>query len=189
MSVENLLNNLSFYFIYAKYFSINLNMRTRIWDELTQSKHHEYYCVFLLAKQKQLLNYFNMFTLALSSAGVMGWTIWKSFPLMACIIISTVQLLKLLQVHLIPSDKQIEKLDLISDFYFDYYNNIEKLWHDYENERITDEEAQEKYYQIKTSEKEVNKVIKEIIKSVNKKIKEKADVETSGYLVRNFNIQ
>jgi hypothetical protein len=164
-------------------------MRTRIWDELAQAKHHEFYCVLLLARQKQWLNYFNMFTLALSSAGIMGWTIWKSLPLISCIIISAVQLMKLLQIHLIPSDKQIEKLDFITDFYFVYYNNIEKLWYDYNNNRISEEIAQEKYYEIKGTEKDVNKVIKEIIKSVNNTIRKKADFETIGYLNRTFKIQ
>lgn len=129
-----------------------------------------------------------MTTLALSGAGIMGWPFWKSLPLIACVIISFVQLLKLLQTHIIPSDKQIEKLDYVSDFYFEYYNNIEKLWYDYDKERISDEVAQDRYYTLKATEKDVNKVLKEIVKSVNKAIKNRADLETSGYLHRTFNI-
>jgi len=99
-----------------------------------------------------------------------------------------VQLIKLLQTHIVPSDKQIEKLDSISDFYFDYYNKIENLWYDYNNDRLSDEDAQEKYYEIKSTEKEINKIVKDIIKSVNKSAANKADLETKSYLTRTFNV-
>lgn len=50
---------------------------------------------------------------------------WKDFPLVACIIVSLISLLKLISPHIVPSDKQIDKLDEITDFYFDYFNKLE----------------------------------------------------------------
>lgn len=162
-------------------------MRERIWYELGQVKHNHYYCVSLLAKQRRLLNYFNITILAFSSAGIMGWSLWQNTPLISCVIVAAISLLKLLSPHIVPSDKQIDKLDNVADFYFDYFNKLEQIWLDHYNYRTTDEETQTLFYSLKDSEREINKVINEIVKSNNKNIQKKADLETRNYLSRTFN--
>jgi hypothetical protein len=123
-----------------------------------------------------------MITLLFSSAGIMGWQFWKEIPLIACGIISLIQLMRLIQPHFIPNEKQLDKLDNVTDFYFDYCNKLERLWFDYENERITEEEAQLEFYKIKDSERDINKVVNEIVKSTNKTILRKCGREVKEYL-------
>lgn len=161
-------------------------MRKRIWNELAQVKHNHLYCCYLLAKQRRILNHFNLLTLAFSSAGIMGWAFWKEFPLASCIIVAGISLLKLVSPHLVSSDKQIDKLDKVADFYFDYFNKVEELWHNHYNYRLSDEQAQAKFYEVKATEREINKIVNEIIKSTDKKIYRKADEEARNYLSRNF---
>ncbi|MHC1689616.1 MAG: hypothetical protein AB9833_02180 [Bacteroidales bacterium] len=161
-------------------------MRERLWYELGQVKHNHLYCVCLLARQRRLLNYFNMIILAFSSAGIMGWAFWKEIPLAACIIVATISLIKLLSPHIVPSDKQLDKLDYVTDFYFDYFNKLEQIWLDHYNNRITDEETQTLFYTLKGTEREISKTVNEIIKSTNKRIYKIADTETRNYLQRTF---
>ncbi len=162
-------------------------MRNRIWFELCQAKHNQRYCILLLAYRRRLLNLFTILILTFSGAGVMGWALWKEFPLIACIIISIIQLLRLLQPHLIPTEKQVDKLDSVVDFYFDYCNELEKIWMDYERDKCNDDEAQNSFYTLKASEKQINKSVSELIKMTNKKILIKAEQETREYLKNNFN--
>jgi len=162
-------------------------MKTRIWNELSQIKYNENYCVLLLAYKKRWLNNFNIVALIFSGAGVMGWGIWKEFPLVACIIIGTVQLLKLIQPHIIPSEKKIEQLMKVTDFYFDYYNSLEQLWH--KHPRLSEVELEQEYYLLKKTEKEANNILKEILKKVNKGIDKMANERTGIYLSTNFNLQ
>lgn len=162
-------------------------MRNRFWNELCQAKHNSKYCIALLAYRRRSLNWFTMIILIFSSAGIMGWQFWKEVPLIACVIISAIQLLRLLQPHFMPTEKQIDKLDNVVDFYFDYYNKLEQLWFDYENDRKSEEETQAEFYRIKESEKPINKVINEIVKSTNRKIQKRCDVEVRDYLSRVFN--
>ena len=162
-------------------------MRARIWYELGQIKHNHYYCVFLIARYRRIVTYFNIFILVFSSAGAMGWKIWENFPFVACIIIAIISLLKLISPHIIPSEKQIDKLDSVIDFYFDLFNKIEQLWFDFHNGRIDEETAQTKFYELKNTEREINKTINEIVKIINKKILKKTDFETRNYLSRIFN--
>lgn len=162
-------------------------MKERLWYELGQVKHNHFYTMFLLARQRKLLNYFNMTILIFSSGGIMGWTLWKDLPVVACIIIAIISLLKLLSPHLVPSEKQIDKLDQVADFYFDYYNKLEILWFDNYNERLTEESTQNKFFKLKKTEREINKMVNEIVKTPNKRILIKADTETRNYLHQTFN--
>jgi|GEM_PF-1679635 len=164
-------------------------MRTRLWDEMMQCKHNHYYSLYVLEQKKNAIKWFTILTLAFSgTGGIMGWTIWKSFPLYACIVISLLQLSKLLQTHLIPTDKEIEKLNKVISFYFDYFNKLEQLWYDLYNKRLNDEEAQAKFYLINGSQKEINDIVNEVIKKkVNKKFYNKAAIETNSYVNRTFN--
>lgn len=162
-------------------------MKERLWYELCKVKHNHFYCVFLLTRQRRVINTFNMTILGFSSAGVMGWSLWEKMPLVACFLVSLISLLKLLSPHLIPSDKQIDKLDNITDFYFDYFNKLEQIWLDHYNSRTTDEQAQTLFYELKNSERDISKTVNEIVKSTNKDITKQADSETRNYLKRNFN--
>lgn len=163
-------------------------MRERIWYELAQAKHNHLYCMFILAYRRKQLNIFNIIILAFSSAGIMGWPLWKELPLVSCIIISGISLLKLIIPHIIPSDKQIDKLDEATDFYFDYFNKLECLWFDTQSKKLNEEEIKKVFYKLKNSEKKVNKSVNEIIKSHNKKLINKAKSESDNYLTRTFNL-
>ena len=162
-------------------------MRERVWYELAQAKHNHLYCMFILAHRRKVLNIFNIVILGFSSAGIMGWAFWKDFPLIACIIVSSISLLKLISPHIIPSDKQIDKLDEITDFYFYYFNRLECLWFDFNSKKIDENQLQTQFYKIKNTEKKVNKSVNEIIKSHNQKLIKKAEIESNSYLTRTFN--
>ena len=164
-------------------------MRERIWYELTQAKHNHQYSCFLLSYWRRVVNIFNIIIFGFSTGGVMGWAFWKVLPLTSCIIIAGISLLRLLQPHLIPMEKQIDKLDQVADFYFDYYNQLEILWFDWFNLRINDVEAQRRFYEIKATEKTINKTVNEIIRGKNKEIRLKAETESRNYLKRTFNTQ
>ena len=163
-------------------------MRNRIWYELAQSKHNLFYCNFLLAYRRRLLNIFNIIILVFSGAGVMGWQFWNNFPFIACMIVSIISLIKLIGPHIIPSEKEIDKLDKVTDFYFNYYNQIENLWFEIQNNKINEEQYQKSFYKIKLTEKNVNKLVNEIIKHSNKKLTLRAKEETDNYLRQTFNL-
>lgn len=162
-------------------------MRTRLWYELAQAKYNDRYICLLIGRQRQILNGFNMVVAVFSTAGIMGWKFWDNLPVVACGIIAAISLIKLVQPHLIPSDKQIEKLDKVADFYFDFYLKLEALWFDHENELITNKIMQDKFQELKQSEREINKIINEIHKKPNKHISIKAQNECDIFFQKAFN--
>lgn len=162
-------------------------MRLRLWYEMAQAKYNETYVCNLIGRQRNLLNIFNLIVTVFSTAGIMGWKIWSDLPVIACCIIATISLAKLIQPHLIPSDKQIEKLDKVSDFYYDFYLKLEKIWFDYENDRITEVEMLEKFQSLKQTEREINRIVNEIHKSPNKKIAKTSKTECDIFFQKAFN--
>ena len=164
-------------------------MDDRIWAEIQQAKKNHFYCIFLGAYYRQVLMWFNIFIISLSGTGAMSWGIWKSKELagIACSIIFVTTFLKEIQLYIIPSEKQIDKLDTVISFYFDYNNELENLWLNHSNNRITDSEAQSQFYTYKSKEKPISQTINEVVKRPSKKIAQRAEMETIKYLKQNFN--
>ena len=162
-------------------------MRDRIWNELTQAKFNSEFATLYAEKQRVYLRRFNVFILVFSGGGVMGWTLWKDFPLASCIIIASISLIRLLQPHLIMNDKQISNLDSISRFYFNYYNKLERLWYDLEHSTIDNELAKESFFEIKHSEDEINQTINETIKSKPQKLVKESKENSDNYFKLIFN--
>ncbi|WP_067151369.1 hypothetical protein [Pseudotamlana agarivorans] len=163
-------------------------MRNRIWAELTQSKHNIEFASKYSDRQRFILRIFNIGILAFSSAGIMGWKIWENLPLIACILITGVSLLRLLQPHLIMNEKQLKNLDDIHKFYTEYYNKIEKLWYDFESNRVTEEQATNIFFKLKKLETNINPIIAETIRSKPKRIVKKCKKNTDEYFEQVFNI-
>lgn len=162
-------------------------MRNRIWTELTQSKHNIEFTSSYSDRQRFILRIFNIGILAFSSAGIMGWKIWENLPLIACVVIAGISLLRLLQPHLIMNEKQLKNLDDIHRFYADYYNRIEKLWYDFESNRITEEKATKTFFKLKKLETNINPIIAETIRSKPKGIVNKCKKNTDEYFKQVFN--
>ena len=162
-------------------------MRNRIWAELTQSKHNIEFTSTYSDRQRFVLRIFNMGILAFSSAGIMGWKIWENLPLIACIVIAGISLLKLFQPHLIMNEKQLKNLDDIHRFYADYHNRIEKLWYDFDSNRITEEQATNAFFKLKKLETNINPIIAETIRSKPKGIVKKCKKNSDEYFKQVFN--
>ena len=161
-------------------------MRSRLWYELAQAKYNEEYTCNLIGYQWNILNFFNLVITIFSTTGIMGWKFWNNLPALACAIIALISIAKLVQPHLLPSDKQIEKLDKVSDFYYDFYLKLEKLWFDSENDRINDTELLHEFQKLKQTEREINRIVNEIHKSTNKKLAKKSQIECDNFFQRAF---
>jgi len=117
----------------------------------------------------------------------MGWKFWDKLPLIACVIIALISLLRLLQPHLIMNEKQLKNLDDIHRFYSDYFNQIEKLWYDFESDRMNEEQATKAFFKIKKLETDINPIISETIRSKPKLVLKKANLHSDMYFKQVFN--
>ncbi|MCP9769968.1 hypothetical protein EGI22_18850 [Lacihabitans sp. LS3-19] len=159
----------------------------RIWLELSQAKKNEIFASLLAMRQRKYLNWFNIFIIATSTTGAMSWKVWDIAPVIASAIIAISSLLKQMQNNIIFDEDKISKLIAIQNFYSEYYNKLERLFYNYYNNKITEFESAEKFYEIKDSESEINQTVNETIIEHPKKITEQSEREMQNYLTNLFN--
>lgn len=162
-------------------------MRERIWYEMVDAKYKCIYCGLYLAKQRTINKWFNIFILAFSTSGVLGWPFWKELPFATSIVIMAMSIIKLLGTELVPNDNSFKKIEKAIDMYCDYFNKLESLWFQFDNENINDVKAHKKFYEIVAEEKNISKIINEIIKGSNTQFQNKAEIECNNYFNNLFN--
>lgn len=161
-------------------------MRNRIWNELTTAKFNSEFTMLYEVRQRKFLRFFNIIILIFSSGGVLGWPFWESLPGIVCIIVCLVSLFKLIQPQIIMSDIQILNLSNIGMFYNNYYNQIERIWFDYEDGTINSDQAKRKLYKLKREEESIIPKISDVIKNQPKGVVKKATTYTDNYFRINF---
>ncbi|MCY0967893.1 hypothetical protein [Chryseobacterium wangxinyae] len=163
-------------------------MRERIWFEMVDAKLKSIYCGLYLAKQRTINKWFNIIIVVFSTSGVLGWSFWKDLPFATSIIIMIMSIVKLLGTELIPNDNTFKKIEKSIDLYCDYYNKLENLWYEFDNDKIDNDKAQRKFYLIVAGEKDISKIINEVIKTKNSSFQDKAEIECNKYFDNIFNL-
>ena len=165
-----------------------MTIYNRIWLELSQAKKNEIFASLLSMRQRKYLNYFNIFIIIASTGGAMGWKIWEYAPIVSTSIVAIASLLKQMQNELIFDEDKIAKLITIQNFYSDYFSKLEKLFYNYFNSKIDEDEAFIKFYDIKATESEINTTVNETIIDIPKNLDSKAQIKMEIYLKTLSNI-
>jgi len=163
-------------------------MRDRIWAELTQAKFNAEYLSLYQERQKKLLNIAYIIILAFSTSGIMGWAIWKNFPLMSCIIVSAVSFVRLVLPQFVMNEKTLSKLDKVHIFYCNFFNQLEKLWYQAEEKEIDDKCIRENFFLIINEEIEINKILNELTIRKPKKLVNQAKIYSDEYFKKVYNL-
>ncbi len=161
-------------------------MRDRIFKEMCDAKLRHIYSEMSLDYYRKISNAFTAIVTIFSAGGVvMGLSFWKTgtvWPLISCVIITAIQALKLVAPTYVPSANQLKKIEKVIDFYVKYYTDLEKVWYDYDNDRIDDKAAHDKFFKIKATEAPIIKISNETIKHKRRKISKEAQLEALSYL-------
>ena len=90
----------------------------------------------------------NILTLVLSLTGVFKWKFFENHISLIFIIIAVIQVLLLLKSEVIRSDKDIEEIIALKVLYVQYYLELEKLWYNFNSDKINEEKASAKYFSL-----------------------------------------
>jgi len=157
-------------------------MRDKIWYEMTHMKYGDTYLAYYLFRQKTIKKWFKILTLVFSTSGVLGWKFWDGFPIIACGLISILQLFNLVENQIIISENETEKVSDLRNRYVSYFNKLEKLWIDFESNRLDEQEASDQFFQIRQIGLEIESLDNELHIRKIKKLCQKADLETRTYI-------
>ncbi len=156
-------------------------MRDKIWNELCQSRFSIELALLYEENSRIFKKYSTIGILVFSSSGIVGWKIWDVYPVIACIITTLLTILKIIQPHII-SDEKLKGMIKINNFYFSYFNKLDKLWMNLNDNSIDESKAKNEFYKIKESEKEILNVVNENIIKPTKRLKHIAENRTMKYL-------
>jgi hypothetical protein len=123
--------------------------------------------------------WFNLATILLASAGIIGW---KDFdllpddfdllPTISFAIIVVVQLIASVRDNIVVNNSNIERYIQLRRFYISYFNRLEKLWLKYEIKNIDEQQAFDEYYILRESAYSTERIKDELhikkLKNLNK---------------------
>jgi hypothetical protein len=118
---------------------------------------------------------------------VAAWAIWKQYPLAWATIVAIAQVLHVAKPYL--PFLGFEKDYLAMSYEFErLYLMYERLWYDFENETISEEDAGKLFYQYREHEVEIeNKYRHSRCPEKNNRLIKKTEKETLSALALNFN--
>lgn len=159
-------------------------MKNKIWYEFVNYKYGDEYLILYLSRLQTSRKYTNIVTLVFSTSGVLGWTFWKFLPIVSCVLIAIIQIFKLIENQIIPSEKDIEQVVLLRNQYNKYWNQVEKLWIEYNSNKIDDDRAKKCFYKLRETAIEIEKLDNKLnIQHLNS-LKKKAEFQTNNYLTQ-----
>ena len=151
-----------------------------------QAKFNVVYTSLLYEHQKKIVKRFNISIIIISSIGGLFWDIWEFIPVIACVLIAIMSLLKELRGELIYSEKQFESLNKIQTFYAKHLNEIERIWYKLENGQ-NDAKVHDQFYRLRKNESEIFPIINDNITSKYNKLINKANCKCDEYFKNYFN--
>ncbi len=159
-----------------------------IWNQMQNSKFKEFYINLLLEKFQKRERLINIFLVIITSTSISAWAIWRLDYLkwLWATLVAVSQIISLIKPYLNYTKyaKELnEKYFLLQTLNVEY----EKLWLSYKFEKITNEQAFEKAFDLKNTLTKGLNFSEEIIISENKEMVAKAKEKLGNYLTTNFN--
>jgi hypothetical protein len=157
-------------------------MEDKIWYEFVHTKYGDCYLCHYLSAQKDLRKWVKILTLLFSTSGILGWTIWKSAPIVSCALIAIVQLFHLIENQIILSEFDITRIAELRTLYLKQCNKIEKLWIDFRAGRLTEEQVSDSFFKLRVDAIKIESLDNKLNIKKRKKLMGKADLETNNYI-------
>jgi uncharacterized membrane protein len=119
---------------------------------MVQIKFGEIYLALYISLQYRIKKYFKIAILVFSGSGIFGWKLWQPIAWIVLILIAIVQILSLIENHIIRSDKEVSDIGKLRELYLKYFNKLEKLWVDYNSTEITETEASRLFFEYRRND-------------------------------------
>jgi len=165
-------------------------VRTRIWNEITKSKHDVEYIMVYSRFQSNLSKWMNILILVFSSSGILGWQIWEKpeMAAIACGLTAGVTLIKMISPFFILSDKETKKLDKYYIQLVNHFDRLEKFW--YQSEESSDNQTKltDDFYKLVNEGNTIHDRFNDINIMHLSSLVKKADFNSREYFKNIFNV-
>lgn len=158
-----------------------MDIRTKIWNFLIDSKTNECFASLILKNYQKLDLFLNLFLVFATTSSVAAWAIWNEFPLVWAFIIAISQLLTISKPYfLFPKYIKVfhEKNILWQQLTLD----LEELWHKVNYSTIDESDASKTYFELRKKSLVFDKVPEDIIFFNFNKFQNEAEKQCNNYI-------
>lgn len=159
-------------------------MSNRIWHELGQVRHNVEFLRRYITRAQQRNGLIRILTAILTFGSIAGWYKFAELSIVWAIFLILIQLFNLFKDFFLVSDSKLSTLRTVLSFYNRHCLDLENLWFEFHEERITDEQARKKLTALRKKELEMLELEKHDVISGNKRQRANADLATRQYLAR-----
>lgn len=146
------------------------------------------YCLgFLVSKFQCWDRNINIFLAITSSGSIAAWAIWELYPMLWATIIAISQVLTAIKPYF-PFFKYVKELNA-KNYKMELINiDIERLWYKLSKRNISEEEAEEQYFDLRRQIGELLNFGDDAVYKATKKIEQKANERMKIFLKNNYGI-
>lgn len=164
-----------------------------LFDELVQAKCWEQYASEYVGRKIDFRKWFNVVSIALALVGGSTWGVWQSLdanwvsPVIFALI-GVSQLLSAVQKNIVVSDDTLKDIMRLRTMYLEYFNKLEALYLDMREERITDIEAEKRYFILRESVYRIEELKDSLNIDTIDKLNEEVQARVNDYIYIRYNI-
>jgi len=162
-------------------------MRTRIWNNLANIRFKAFYCNHCSAFSGTFGRVYSFFLSFVSTGCIAAWAIWQQYPILWAIIVAIAQGLHVARPFIMFLKSEKEFLAMSFE-YKHLYLSYERLWYDLENEVVTAERAEKKFYELRKKEIQIERTYQSTHTPEINFLMSKAQRDTDSELSLNFEI-
>lgn len=163
-----------------------MTIRQRIWEDLYQCKYQTEYITRYLAQSKDFAKWYKAILIVLAATGAIGWQFDKEVAFFICILIFLSQVGESLQNLFVLDDSKIAEMGEYRLMYVKYFDGLDLLWTSLELNVISEQDALERYFQIREDAMAIETFDNKIRIKTRSKLITKAESTALLYMNRHY---
>jgi len=156
--------------------------RNRIWEELKQAKANIICLQKYTDRGRRMLRSIDSIIIASSTIGALGSLIDGRVAIFGVSFVALTSILKTALSGIYQSEQEFSELDRLMDFYSKYMNKLERLWYDFNENIITENEMIHSLFDMKEEESNRYSLLNKLIRSISEKEQRKIYLESEDYI-------
>lgn len=161
-------------------------MRNKIWYALGDAKKGEEYLGLYSMRVKSIRKVYKIIIIIIAALGLILWKVWQPVSVIACLLILIGEIATKMEKQIVMTDANVIKLGDLRIKYIDLFNHLDRLWSDFNDECLSDDEIKKIYSEILQEKREIEELDNELYIPRVKKLDRQAENITLHYLNNHY---
>lgn len=162
-------------------------IRQEIWEEMKKAKTYQLSCLYYVDKKRKFNRNYNMCIICVSAIGAPTFFISHWCAFVTTIAASVLEVIKSFIPAVCQSEEELSKIDVLSTYFGETLQKIERLWNTHENTESPDEQSlSRELSKVLKKSPEMETLMNKLIHSLSKKEDELIQNQADKYFIQKF---